>query len=148
MMIPHHEQALEMARLADGRASDPAVKDLAARIEQAQEPEIATLGGWLAAWGRPAATESASGAHHGGGQPHRMEGMLSEEEMDQLAALKGNAFDEAFARMMIEHHDGAVSMAEQEQREGLNAEAVELAGEIVTAQTAEIEELRDVIDRP
>ena len=52
-MIPHHQQAIEMARLADGRAADPEVKNLAAAIEKAQDPEIDTMKGWLKSWGKP-----------------------------------------------------------------------------------------------
>ncbi|WP_406723840.1 DUF305 domain-containing protein [Streptomyces sp. GD-15H] len=53
MMTPHHEQALEMAKLADGRASDAEVKALAGEIEKAQDPEIQTMKSWLKTWGKP-----------------------------------------------------------------------------------------------
>ena len=58
MMIPHHEQALEMAELADDRASDAEIKDLAGKIEEAQDPEIRTMKGWLESWNKPTAASS------------------------------------------------------------------------------------------
>ncbi|MFH9738867.1 DUF305 domain-containing protein [Streptomyces roseolus] len=137
MMIPHHEQALEMAELADGRAEDADVKKIVAAIEKAQDPEIRKMKAWLRGWGQP---ESA-GTHHG------MAGMMSEQDMKDLAAAKGKDFDRTFAELMIAHHEGAVEMAKTEQKNGGNAEAKALAGEVVTAQTAEITELRKILDR-
>ncbi|MEU9852303.1 DUF305 domain-containing protein [Streptomyces sp. NPDC047974] len=137
MMIPHHEQALEMAELADGRAEDADVKKIVAAIEKAQDPEILKMKAWLKGWGKP---ESA-------GMNHAMAGMMSDQDMKDLAAAKGKDFDRTFAELMIAHHEGAVEMAKAEQKDGGNAEAKALAGEVVTAQTAEIAELRKILDR-
>ncbi|MGW6536908.1 DUF305 domain-containing protein [Streptomyces sp. NPDC055051] len=137
MMIPHHEQALEMAKLADGRAEDAGVKRIVAAVRQAQDPEIQKMRAWLKGWGRP---ESA-------GAGHSMAGMMSEQDMKKLADAKGKDFDRAFAELMIAHHEGAVTMARDEQRDGRNAEAKALAGEVVRAQTSEITELRKILDR-
>ncbi|MGW4699996.1 DUF305 domain-containing protein [Streptomyces sp. NPDC004285] len=140
MMIPHHEQALEMAELAGGRAEDPEVKKLVAAIERAQDPEIRKMRAWLKGWGRP---ESAEG--HGAG--HSMSGMMSDQDMKDLAAVKGKAFDRKFAELMIAHHDGAVTMAKDEQRDGRNATAVKLADDVVRTQSAEVAQLRKILDR-
>ena len=140
MMIPHHEQALEMAGLADGRAEDPEVKKLVAAIEQAQDPEIRKMRAWLKGWGRP---ESAGG--HGSG--HGMSGMMSDQDMKDLAAARGKAFDRKFAELMIAHHDGAVAMAKDEQRNGRNATARKLADDVVRTQSAEVAQLRTILDR-
>ncbi|MFB7939895.1 DUF305 domain-containing protein [Streptomyces sp. NPDC056049] len=137
MMIPHHEQALEMAKLADGRAEDAGIKQIVAAVEQAQDPEIRKMRAWLKGWGRP---ESA-------GAGHSMAGMMSEQDMKKLADAKGKDFDRAFAELMIAHHEGAVKMAQDEQKDGANTEAKALAGEVVRAQTAEITELRKILDR-
>ncbi|MEU5984628.1 DUF305 domain-containing protein [Streptomyces sp. NPDC047434] len=137
-MIPHHQQALDMARLADGRAEDAAVRRLADAIKQAQDPEIRTMRTWLASWGRP---ESAGHAGHG------MAGMMSERDMRELAAVRGSDFDRTFAELMIAHHDGAVLMARTEQREGRDKAALKLADDVVRAQSAEIAELRRILDR-
>ena len=142
MMIPHHEQALEMAKLADGRASDSEVKSLAARIEKAQDPEIKTMKGWLESWTQPATAESMPGMDHGSG-----DGMMSEAGMDDLESMKGAAFDKAFSEMMIEHHNGAISMAEDEQKNGKNADAKAMAGDIAEGQSAEVKQLQSVLDR-
>ncbi|MEU0402301.1 DUF305 domain-containing protein [Streptomyces sp. NPDC006197] len=139
MMIPHHEQALEMAELADGRAEDPEVKKLVAAIEQAQGPEIRKMKAWLKGWGEP---ESAG---HGSG--HGMSGMMSDQDMKDLAATKGKAFDRKFAELMIAHHDGAVAMAKDEQKDGANATARKLADDVVRTQSAEVDQLRKILDR-
>lgn len=141
MMIPHHEQALEMARLADGRASDAEVKGIAARIEKAQDPEITTMKGWLTSWNEPTAMASMPGMDHGG------DGMMSGKDMQELKALKGKSFDRMFARLMIDHHNGAISMARDEQKRGRSADAVKLAGAIVKGQSTEVEQLRSILDR-
>ncbi|MFE6227858.1 DUF305 domain-containing protein [Streptomyces sp. NPDC057854] len=137
MMIPHHEQALEMAKLADGRAEDDGIKKIVAAVEKAQDPEIQKMKAWLKGWGKP---ESA-------GAGHAMAGMMSEQDMKKLAAAKGKDFDRTFAELMIAHHEGAVEMAKDEEKNGANAEAKALAAEVVRAQTAEIAELRKILDR-
>ncbi|CAM5243303.1 DUF305 domain-containing protein [Streptomyces aurantiogriseus] len=142
MMIPHHEQALEMAKLADGRASDSEVKDIAAKIEQAQDPEIKTMQGWLKSWNKPTAAESGHGMDHGSG-----DGMMSDADMEHLKGMKGAEFDKMFADMMIEHHNGAISMAKDEQKNGKNADAVKMAGDIVEGQSAEVKQLQSILDR-
>lgn len=148
-MIPHHEQALEMAQLVGGRASDEEIKDIAGKIEQAQDPEIRTLKGWLKSWKQPTAAVSASGMNHGshGGAEDESAGMMSDADMAELKGLEGAAFDKAFAEMMIEHHNGAVAMAEEERRDGRNAEAKRMADDIVESQSAEVEQLQGVLDR-
>ncbi|SEB83471.1 DUF305 domain-containing protein [Streptomyces sp. TLI_105] len=143
MMIPHHEQALEMAELADGRAEDPEVKKLVAAIEQAQEPEIRKMKAWLKGWGKPESAGHGSG--HGSG--HGMSGMMSDQDMKDLAATKGKAFDRKFAELMIAHHDGAVAMAKDEQKNGSNATARKLADDVVRTQSAEVDQLRKILDR-
>ncbi|MET7396452.1 DUF305 domain-containing protein [Dactylosporangium sp. NPDC005572] len=146
-MIPHHRQALEMAKLAEARAATPAVKDLAGRISKAQDPEIATMSGWLTAWGEP--VPSPGGMDHGmdhdamGGMP----GMMSQQEMQQLAKATGTEFDRLFLTMMIRHHEGAVEMAKAEQAQGENPAAKKLAGDIATSQTAEIAEMEGLLKK-
>ncbi|MDQ0748955.1 uncharacterized protein (DUF305 family) [Streptomyces africanus] len=151
MMIPHHEQALEMAGLADGRVSDAEVKSLVADIEKAQDPEIRTMKSWLKAWGKPeSAGEGMPGMDHGsGGMDHGsgMSGMMSDEDMKKLEGAKGTEFDRMFAEMMIEHHKGAITMAEDEQKNGRNATAKKLAADVVKAQSAEVEKFEKILDR-
>ncbi|MBO0514259.1 DUF305 domain-containing protein [Streptomyces beijiangensis] len=141
MMIPHHQQALEMAELADGRASDPEITSMAGAIEKAQDPEIRTMTSWLKGWGKPV---SASGMDHG---MSGMSGMMSAQDMTRLKAAKGTAFDRKFAELMIGHHEGAVAMARTEQKDGRDAGAVAMAGDVVTAQSAEVARLRTILNR-
>ncbi|MFJ8083208.1 DUF305 domain-containing protein [Streptomyces sp. NPDC096205] len=148
-MIPHHEQAVEMSRLAAGRASDAEVKTLAAAVEKAQDPEIRTMKSWLEAWGRPESAEEMPGMHHGSGATDHsgMSGMMSADAMEKLRAAKGTAFDRMFAQMMIEHHEGAITMARAEQKNGRNATARRLAADVVTNQSAEVDRLGKILDR-
>lgn len=138
-MIPHHEQAVEMAKLADQRAESPKVKDLAGRIEAAQGPEISTMRGWLDDWAKP--IEPSGGAMGGMGGM----GMMSEQDMGALAASSGTAFDQMFLTMMRAHHEGAVTMANDELTKGTFPDAKKLAQSIVTAQRAEIEEMNGLL---
>ncbi len=131
MMIPHHEQAVEMSRLAEGRAGEE-VGALAAEIEAAQGPEIEQLEGMLDAWG---VEPAGDGEHHG------MSGMMTEEQMAELERAEGEAFDTLFLELMIAHHRGAVQMAEDQLANGVDPGARELAQEVVDAQEAEIERM-------
>ncbi|WP_030995750.1 DUF305 domain-containing protein [Streptomyces sp. NRRL F-5630] len=135
-MVPHHRQALEMAGLAVGRASSPAVRNLAGEIAKAQKPEITTLEQWLTSWG-----EEVPGATHHAGK-HAMAGMMSEADMKSLEKSRGAAFDRAFLRLMIEHHEGAVASAETESERGAHSGAKALARRIVRTQHAEIVTMR------
>ncbi|WP_409474537.1 DUF305 domain-containing protein [Streptomyces sp. HC307] len=142
-MIPHHRQAVEMADLAPARAQSGEVKELAEQVKKAQDPEIRTLSGWLVSWGEDVPAEGAMDhSMHGG-----MEGMMSAEDMDELKTAKGTEFDKMFAEMMIEHHNGAIVMAKDEQQNGENAEAKKMAGDIVTGQSAEVTQLQNILDR-
>ncbi|MBM0259611.1 DUF305 domain-containing protein [Micromonospora sp. 4G55] len=143
MMIPHHQQAVRMSELADSRAEDPEVKHLAAQIKAAQAPEIATMTGWLTAWGRPVPSGSPSGGHH----DHGMPGMMSDADMAKLAAASGQEFDRQFLTMMIAHHEGAITMAEEELASGANADAKAMAQQIVNAQQGEIDAMKKILAR-
>ena len=140
-MIPHHQQAIEMAELAEARAEAPEVRDLATQIMSAQEPEIETMTGWLTAWGQPI-PEDMSGMDMSGSMP----GMMTMDEMQDLETASGAEFDRMFLTMMIEHHQGAVAMARTEQAGGSNEAATQLAQEIEAAQTAEIATIKDLLD--
>jgi uncharacterized protein (DUF305 family) len=139
-MIPHHQSAIEMAQLAEGRAADPRVLDLAARIEAAQSPEIETLSGWLEQWG--AADESD--VDHGG-MNHGSGGMMSEQDMQALTNATGAEFDRLFLTQMIAHHTGALEMAQAELSSGSNTDALAMAESIRDSQSAEIAEMEQLL---
>lgn len=146
-MIPHHRQASEMAALAPGRAETPEVLDLADAIRATQEPEIETMTGWLVAWGEavPEDMSGMEGMDHGGTAMDDMAGMMSAEEMTALEGATGPDFDQMFLTMMIEHHEGAIEMAEAQQQDGENADAVALAATIAADQSREIQEMQDLL---
>lgn len=136
-MIPHHQQAVTMATMAERQASNAQVKTLAGAIKAAQDPEIATMSRWLTSWSQP--VPSTSGGHDMstmGDTP--MEGMMTEDEMTQLSAASGAGFDRMWLQMMMKHHQGAVAMATTETADGQNAEAKRLAQQIISAQNQEI----------
>ena len=135
-MIPHHQQAVQMAKLASTRASDPRVKDLAARIEAAQDPEIMKMTGWMSSWGASMPSDMAG---------MDMPGMMSTADMTALTAATGTAFDKAFLTMMIAHHTGALAMAKIELASGADADAKALAQSIIDGQTKEITEMKAIL---
>jgi uncharacterized protein (DUF305 family) len=139
MMIVHHKQAVEMATLAETRAADAEVKQVAGQVKAAQDPEITTMTGWLTTWGKPTA---AGGMSHGS-----MPGEMSDADMTKLAAAKGAEFDRMFAEMMVAHHNGAIQMAKDEQQDGANPDAKALAVTIEQTQAAEVVKLQAVVDR-
>lgn len=138
-MIPHHEQAVELADLAESRAGDE-VGDLAEEIAAAQGPEIERMTGLLESWGE-SPPEEGEGAAHGA-----MPGMMSQEEMTELEVAEDGEFDALFLEMMILHHEGAITMAETEIEEGVDPEAQNLAQDIFDVQRAEIERMETMLD--
>lgn len=143
VMIVHHRQAVEMADLAATHAADPEVKQLAVTIKAAQQPEIDTMTGWLTAWKQPTAQ---AGGHNMPGMGS-MPGMMSEQEMAALKASTGVDFDRQFTRMMIAHHNGAIQMARDVQKNGSNPDVKRLAVMIEQAQTTEVAQLQKILDR-
>jgi uncharacterized protein (DUF305 family) len=137
-MIPHHRQAVEMAELAGDRAESQEVKDLAADIEAAQDPEIEQMTGWLEEWDQPMEMDGMDSMEMGG--------MMSEDQMSELEDATGADFDAMFLEMMIEHHEGAIVMAQEQVDDGKNAEAVALAEAIIEAQQDEIETMQGLLD--
>ena len=138
-MIPHHEQAVEMSALVPQRSTNPEVIKLAADISAAQEPEIQTMKGFLAQW------NAGEGTGHEGHDMGAMTGMVDDGSMAKLETLKGADFDKLWLTSMIGHHEGAVTMAKTEIADGANADAKALADHIVTAQEAEIAQMKKMV---
>lgn len=164
MMIQHHKGAIAMAELAPTRAGSQQVKDLAETIKAAQTPEIELMTSWLTAWGEqmsmgtmdssPTGMEMGSmtagtsmdmggGMSTGGSQT--MSGEMTDEQMAQLEAASGTAFDTMFLEMMIVHHQGAIEMAQTETAQGVNPDALALADSITTSQTEEIATMQQLL---
>lgn len=168
-MVLHHSQAIEMTDLAAKGAVARQVKGIAARIADAQGAEIKMLNLWLERNGReplnvPGAKgydPKADGGHsHGGGMDHgehggggdeggmddgehaSMPGMASEAELKALASARGAKFDQMFLKLMITHHEGALTMAGEVQQKGADIRVQEIADEIIASQTAEISKMK------
>ncbi|MDN3495145.1 DUF305 domain-containing protein [Planococcus sp. APC 4015] len=138
MMIPHHEQAVEMSDMILAKDDiDPRVAELAQQIKDAQAPEIELMQSWLEAWGM-SGSGGMDGMDHG-------DGMMSEEDMSALEEASGSEAARLFLEQMIEHHQGAIEMAEAQLEDGVNPDAVALAQVIVEAQTAEIATMQDLL---
>jgi uncharacterized protein (DUF305 family) len=144
-MIPHHQQALEMASMAETKASNAQVKTLASKIKEAQGPEIEEMTTLLQNWG--VAMSMPSGEAHGG-MPGMgsMPGMMTAEEMTKFAAATGAGFDRMFLEMMIRHHQGAIEMAKTEQQQGADPAAKALAKSIEQDQATEIAEMQKLLN--
>jgi uncharacterized protein (DUF305 family) len=134
MMVPHHQQAVDMGTLAETRATNEEVKAIAAQIKAEQAPEIAQMKKWL--------TDPAASSHMG--HDMGMGGMLSDDEMTALENATGVEFDRLFVKGMIAHHEGAIEMAEMVLN-SKNAEAKALGEAIVSSQTAQIVTLKQLL---
>jgi uncharacterized protein (DUF305 family) len=146
-MIPHHEQAVQMAKMAQTHSTSAQVMRLAADIEAAQGPEIDTMQGWLDAWGQEQPSAAIGHDDHGMGDMdiEDMPGMMSDDDLGELSDARGNTWDRMFLTMMIAHHEGAIEMSRTEQADGSNLDAIALAQHIEADQTAEITTMRDML---
>ena len=99
-MIPHHQQAIEMAKLVDTHTDRPELRQLADSIVSSQRQEITQMEGWLRSRGKPATPSEG----HGGHGDTEMPGMMSEADMGRLMQSTGTEFDLAFVEMMAAHH--------------------------------------------
>ena len=143
MMIPHHQQAVEMADIAlSNQGASQQVRQLATQIKAGQDPEIQKMGGWLQSWGAALPT-SGMGHHDMGGTP--AQGMMTQADMDQLKAADGVTFDKQWVTMMTAHHEGAITMAKQVLATTQNPDVKTLAEAVVEAQTKEIATMKGLL---
>ena len=158
MMYPHHAQAVEMARLVPSRTQNEQLRALAADVEQAQAPEMEQITTLLQSFGKPAPSASGHNMEMPGmtstmnmpgmtttPSTANMPGMMSNDQMNALAAASGADFDRQWMHMMIEHHTGAISMSNTELTSGTNTDARTLATAIIAAQQAEIATMRGLL---
>ncbi|WP_327731112.1 DUF305 domain-containing protein [Streptomyces sp. NBC_00487] len=136
MMIAHHTQALEMTELAPDQAKSTQVKRIAERISAAQKPEIEAMEGWLKVNGGDG--RATSHDHE------TMPGMATEAQLTELGTLDGEKFDQLFLKLMITHHEGAVTMATDVKAQGNNILIEEMADDVIAQQTTEISRMRDL----
>lgn len=135
MMIPHHAQAVEMSDILLAKDGiSPEMAALAEQIKAAQAPELAQLTAWLEQWGEP----TSMGGHH---DMSAMDGMLSEQDLQELTDAQGVDASKLFLGQMIGHHEGAITMAEDELADGLYPAALEMAQVIIDTQQQEIDDM-------
>lgn len=155
-MIPHHQQAVEMSDvLLAKQGIDPRVSELATQIKGAQAPEIEQMQGWLKQWGNPPMPSMSQmpqqghgdmgHANMGHGDMPAMQGMVSEADMTALRNAQGAEAAKLYLTHMIAHHEGAITMAEDEIKDGQYAAAVEMAHAIVKTQQQEIDTMRQIL---
>lgn len=146
MMIPHHRQALDLADLAETRAADPRVLAIARSIDRGQSREILVMATWLVDHDLPEPTlEDVAAMNEMAGSPAGMVGMLSPEEMTALAAMQGAEFDRLFLTGMIQHHRGAIEMADDQLGGGEDVRVTEMATDVVATQNGEIRRMEDLL---
>ena len=156
-MITHHAQALSMVDLTLDRPLDPEVQALAEDIREAQAPEIETMADWLTKWGEKVPEtmrDHANAGHDMDDMSDNMDdmghsdmpGMMTAEDMDAMENASDAEFQDMWLEMMIDHHEGAIEMAETEQDDGQFKDAVDLAGQIIDAQKQEIDTMQGLLD--
>ncbi len=150
-MISHHAQALVMAGWAPSHGASPSIQTLSARIINAQKDEIATLQNWLRDRGLPV-PEAKPGPMRMkmNGVEHEMlmAGMLTDAQMKELDAARGQEFDRLFLRYMIQHHEGAVSMVKElfdTPGAAQDPSVFKLASDVSADQTTEIARMRKML---
>ena len=136
MMIPHHQQAVDMSGMAETRSTNPEVLALAQQISAAQLPEIEEMRGWL----------TRAGASMDMGHEMHMSGMLSDGQMTRLSTATGTEFDRLFLEGMISHHEGAIAMANMI-IDSPNPEVAKLGSAIESSQTVEIADMQKLLAR-
>ena len=144
MMIPHHQQAVEMSEMLLAKDNIPDnVRDFAQGVVAAQGPEIERMNAMLTAWDEEPMMESdgMEGMDHGAS----MDGMMSEEDMQQLEDTQGTEAARLYLEQMTVHHEGAVDMARDEVDNGENPQAVALAQQVIEDQEAEIQEMKTML---
>lgn len=150
MMTLHHRQAIEMAALAPAQARDARLKSLAERIDKGQAGEISMMQSWLR---RHGAAEQGADGHSGhasgpgrsaGPASGSMPGMATPAQLAELRAATGAGFDRLFLRLMITHHQGALTMAREVLANGSDITVSDMAREVLATQNAEINRMRDL----
>ncbi len=146
MMIPHHEQAVVMTELVPDRTDTERVRSLAERIDVTQAGEVEAMEAWLDRHADAVDGNDGHGGHGDEGGHELMPGMATPEQLDQLRSAQGDEFDRLFLELMITHHEGALTMAEDYLPQGVEPTALHMAQEVITTQTSEIEHMRNMLD--
>lgn len=143
MMIPHHQQAVEMSEMLLAKEGIPAqVVEFAQGVLAAQGPEINRMNAMLEAWDQQPVTDSGGMDH---GKMGGMSGMMSQEDMAALEEAQGTEAARLYLEQMTTHHEGAVDMARDEVADGQNPHAITLAEQVISDQEAEIAQMQQML---
>ena len=144
MMVPHHQQAVQMADLALKNAKSQHVIALATQIKAAQKPEINKMQGWLKGWGA-SVTASSNSTMPGMDMGSTSPGMMTDTQMTNRSHAHGASFDTMWLQMMIAHHQGASTDAKQVLKTTKNADVKKMAQAIISGQNAEISTMKQLL---
>ena len=140
-MIPHHKQAVDMSSTLLKKPGITAeTTALAKQIQAAQQPEITTMESWLKTWGKTV-DDGMGGMNHGS----MGDGMATDAQMKEFDQADGSAAEKMYLEMMTKHHQGAIMMAQTEQKSGSNPDAIQLAENIATSQEAELTTMKKLL---
>ena len=145
-MIVHHQQAVDLAALVEGRSNNSDIVAIAGRIDASQADEIAFMREWLAERGQPAAMQHHAGMDHAA--HHLMMGMATRAQVAELGTLESTAFDRLFLQLMVRHHGGAIDMVETlHDQPGTAYDPVmfEFTNDLVKEQQAEIDRMNAIL---
>ena len=134
MMIPHHQQAVDISYMALANTQNADVRALAESIITHQSTEVVTMKSWL----------DAAGVSLDDSHSMHMQGMLTEAQLDELEAAKDAEFDTLWLEGMIMHHEGALLMA-KDVTDSANAEVADFAEHVIEDQTGEISKMKDLL---
>ena len=137
MMIPHHEQAVELSAMAPQHTNNTELIKLSGEVLKQQQPEINTMKADLIEWGVNPDDPTARGGH--------MTGMVDEATLAKLKTLQGAEFDKLWLQSMISHHEGAIEMAKSEIANGKNPDIKALADAIVSGQQTQIDQMKKML---
>ena len=145
-MIVHHQQAVDLAALVEGRSNNSDIVAIAGRIDASQADEIAFMREWLAERGQPAAMQHHAGMDHAA--HHLMMGMATPAQVAELGTLESTAFDRLFLQLMVRHHGGAIDMVEtlhDQPGTAYDPMMFEFTNDLVKEQQAEIDRMNAIL---
>ena len=146
MTIMHHEQGIEMARLAEQKGTDARVKAFAKKTGDDQQRDMMVLRGHRQHWysDRPQMDHAQMMEHMGSMPGHKGMKMDAEADMQKLQAAEGRAFDRLFLDTMTHHHQMAIDMSKEAVTKAEHAEIKDIARKTVTKQQGEVAEMNRI----
>ena len=145
-MMVHHAQAVEMARIVEGKTSDPEIRSLAADIALTQQAQIGQMQGWLDVWGLPPTGTEEPMAWMGHPTDGQMPGMATPEEIERLGELPPDKADELFLRLMVPHHEAAIPMAQAVMERSDDPVVDAFAQKVVASQRVEVRNMQQMLE--